>query len=351
MERRRTAAQLAFSTFLLCLFLPSFSQSEATVTELVTKNIQAAGGAEKLASLKNFSFKAGPRTFYLSSAGQMKILTEMKKPIVTEVILVDNDKVQRNCYNNISEFVGLQKATYQTLAKLRSGLFTLARLKDDLEYGGLKAFGPKKHHLLKTKVDELEVEFYLDSEEYRIERIVFKGYTPGGDKFEINHDYGVYQEIEGFYIPSSWFGSQVGTRGELIEVSDVTFNQTLAEDFFSTLEVNVGEVKIEAGGLSGSVVEVVFRRGLLMIGTNWTSQCLQKAGFKTNDKLILSAGGQEIDIEFFESQPPRNDLGPGAKIMIPNRSDENYLVYLWSEEFKDLTETLSPLSPIQVKKK
>jgi len=351
MDRRRTAVQVVILTFLLCLVLPSFTQPEATVTELVTKNIQAAGGAEKIASLENFSFKAGPRTFYFSSAGQMKILTEMKKPIVTEVILVDDDKVQRNCYNNISEFGRLQKATYQTLAKLRSGLFTLARFKDELEYGGLKAFGPKKLHLLKTKVDELEVEFYLDSDEYTIERIVFNGYTPGGDKYEINHDYGVYQEIDDFNIPSSWFGSQVGTRGQLIEVSNLKFNQNLEKDFFSTLDVNVGEVKIEGGGLSGNVVDVVFRRGMLMIGTNWTNKCVQKAGFKTNDKIILSVGGQEIDIEFYESQPPRNALGPGAKIMVPNRRDENYLVYLWSEEFKDLAETLSPLSEIQVKKK
>ncbi len=195
------------------------------------------------------------------------------------------------------------------------------------------------------------MKFYLDSEEYTIKRIVFKGYTPGGDKYEINHDYGVYQEIEGFNIPSSWFGSQVGTRGQLIEVSEVTFNQTLPDDFFSTLEVNVGEVKIEEAGLSGAVVEVEFRRGVLIIGTNWTSKCVQKAGFKTNDTLILSAGGKDIDIEFHESQPPRNALGPGAKIMLPNRRDENYLVYLWSEEFKDLAEALSPLAPIQVKKK
>ena len=304
-----------------------------------------------MVSLKNFSFKAGLRTFYLSSAGQMKIATEMMKPVVTEVILVDSDKVQRNCYNNISEFERLQKATYQTLAKLLSGVFTLARFKDELEYGGIKAFGPKKHHLLTTKADELEVEFYLDSEEYTIKRIVFKGYTPGGDKYEINHDYGVYQEIEGFNIPSSWFGSQVGTRGQLIEVSDLKFNQTLTEDFFSTLEVNVGDVKIEEGALSGAVVDIAFRQGILMVGTNWTSKCIQKAGFKTNDKLILSAGGKDVDIEFYESQPPRGALGPGTKIMLPNRRDENYLVYLWSEEFKDLAEALSPLAPIQVKKK
>ncbi len=351
MNRRKRVIHAASFIFLMCLVLSSFAQTEVTVNEIVKKNIQAAGGAEKLASLENFSFEAGPRTFYFSSAGQMKILTKMKKPIITEVILVDNNKVQRNCYNNISEFGRLQKATYQTLAKLRSGVFTLVRFKDELEYAGLKAFGPKKHHLLKTKVNELEVEFYLDSDAYTIERIVFKGYTPGGDKYEINHDYGVYQENEGFKIPSSWFGSRVGTRGQLIEISNVKFNQHLEKDFFSTLDVNVGEVKIEEGGLSGAAVNVMFRQGVLMIGTNWTSKCVKNAGFKTNDKLILSAGGKKIDIEFYESQPPRNALGPGAKIMVPNRRDENYLVYLWSEEFKDLAETLSPLSPIQVKKK
>jgi len=317
--------------------------------KIVEENIKAAGGAENLLQVKNFSFKYGSMTYYMSSDGQMK-LTQGKDAIITEVILVDQDGAKRNCFNNITELTGHQKSTYQGLAKLRCGLFTLSHFKGQLEFEGLRKFGPKEHYLLTTHIGDLDVEFYLDPEEYTIKRLVFKGFDPSEGQFEINHDFGPYQEINGLKIPSSWFDSQVGARGRTYEVGDVKLNQSLEEDFFSKLEVNVGNVEIEQGALNGNVVQSTFRRNMLTIDTNWTDDCIQKAGFKAKDRLILEIGGREITVDFYDLPPPRSSYSPGSSFMIPNQRSENYLIYIISPKDKDLVEKIEPLLPIRIKK-
>lgn len=320
------------------------------VDKIVEQNILAAGGKANLSKIKNYSFTYGSTNYYLSTDGVMK-LTEGRTPIITEVTLNEKDKVRRNCFNNTTEFTGLQKSIYQCLARLRAGLFTLSHFQGQLKYHGLKSFGPQELHMLSTNMDGLQVEFYLGAQDSLLKRLVLKGYDEQQNKYEENHDFGPYQEIEDVKIPSSWFSSQVGTRGSSVEISDVKVNQPLEKDFFSNLDVNVGDVEIGQGFLKGNIVQSSFRRNILTIGTNWTDVCLQKAGFNAEDKLILQIADTELEIDFLESFPPRNSLGPGSKFMVPNRRGDNYLIYLISPEFSKLAEQLDTLSPIRVKKK
>lgn len=333
----------------LAFLLGSVLMSCSKANKIIEENIKAAGGAENLLEVKNFSFKYGATTYYMSSDGTMK-LTQGRDPIITEVILVDQDGAKRNCFNKITELTGHQKSTYQSLAKLRSGLFTLAHFKGQLELKGLKKFGPKEHYMLTTNVGDLEVEFYLDPEEYTIKRLVFKGFDPSEGQYEVNHDFGAYQEINGVKIPASWFDSRVGARGSMYEIGDVKLNQSLEEGFFSKLEVNVGKVEIERAALNGNVVQSALRRNRLMIDTNWTDDCIQKAGFRAKDKLILEIGGQEIAVDFYDSSPPRSAYKPGVNFMFPNQRSENYIIYITSPQNKDLVEKIEPLLPIRVKK-
>lgn len=338
--------------FTVCFLILSGSAVlfSSDADRIVEQNILAAGGKANLSKIKNYSFTYGPTTYYLSTDGVMK-LTEGQAPIITEVILIGKDKAQRNCFNNISEYSGLQKSIYQCLAYLRAGLFTLRHFQGQLEYHGLKSFGPQKLHMLSTKAGDLEAEFYINSEDYLLKRLVLKGYDEEQNKHEENHDFGPYQEVEGVKIPSSWFASQVGIRGSSVEISDIKINQPLEEGFFSNLDVNVGEVEIGQGSLKGNIVQSSFRRNILTIDTNWTEVCIQKAGFKAEDKLVLLVADTELEIDFRESFPPRNELGPGSKFMTPNRRGDNYLIYLISPEFSQLAEQLDTLMPIRLKKK
>ncbi len=350
MKTLRGKIYLLGSFFLFSAAFLSLSQPNSTLEELLEKNIQAAGGKEKISRVKNYTFKHGTTSYYMSAEGLMKI-TEGQGPIITEVIIADQNTVRRNCFNQITEISGLEKSTYQVLAGLRCGLFTLIKFKDQLDFKGIKRFGPKEYYLLTTAIDDLKIEFYLDREEFILKRIVFQGFNQARGKYEINHDLGPYQEIEGVKIPSSWFSSRVGTRGRTYEIADTKMNLELEKDFFSNLEVKVGKIKIDEGALQGNVVEFMFQRGILMIATNWTKDCLRRAGFNAEDKLILQVSEEEVEIDFYESMPPRGTFAPGKTFMIPNQRSENYLIYLWSPEFKALEEKLEPLLPIRVRRK
>lgn len=340
---------LKFILFFLTgsLFLSAQSLS---LDEVVKKNMTWAGGEEEISQINNYFFRAGNENYFLSSNGIMKI-TEGKEPVVSEIILVEKDRVTRNCFGKIQEFSGILKASYQALAKLRSGLFTLKNFRDTLEYRGLKKFGGKENHVLTGKIEELEIRFYLEPDDFSIKRIVLHGYYPDESLYEVNIDFGPYEKFQGFSLPKSWFVSQVGTRGQLYEISEIQFNKELPPDFFSSLELNIGKVEIGKGRLKGNLVEFnIARNNRLMLSTNWTVDCLTKAGFSPGDKVILKAADVEIPATYFEERPPREEMGPGAIFMMPDPQDQNLITYILSSKYSALSEKLELLLPIELLK-
>jgi hypothetical protein len=320
-----------------------------SVKEIVQKNIQAAGGQEKIAQIKNYTCRIGFSMIYVSADGRMKSASGMP-PVITEVILTDQKIAKRNSYNNITEFKGLDRATYQGLAMLRSGLFTIKNFEDILQYKGIKSFGPEQHHCLSAQIDDLNVDFYLDSDSFLIKRIVFQGHEPDGDKYEINHDFGPYQEVEGIKIPSSWFNSKVGVRGDLYELTNVKLNQPLEDKLFSTLDVNVGETKIEKDTLIGNITNTLFLYNMLIINTNWTKESFSGTGFQSKDKLAVQLGDKKIEIDFYDYPPPRSIFGPAAKLMMPSDRDVNFVIILGPPEYHTLSKDIKALQTIRVKK-
>jgi hypothetical protein len=330
------------------------AQTNLSLKDIVMKNIQASGGKEKISQFRNFCFKAGLATYHVSSDGKMKI-TSGKEPVITEVILIHPDRVQRNSFNEITDVGGLDKTVYQCLAKLYSGLWTLANFEKQLSYEGVKAFGPEKLHLLSTKTEGIKINFYLDSLEYRMKRILFQGYLPDGQKYEVNYDFGPYQEFEGLELPTSWFCSQVGARGTLFEITDMKLNQLLEADFFSKLEVNAGQVEVAESFLKGNVIEFRVVPNSLYIITNWTKKLIEKAGFKTKDHLIVSLDGVEKELIFYASAnelPSQSTFVEGAQIMtFDARAGETYVIQFYATDFSQISEKLAPLLPIQIKRK
>lgn len=350
MIKIRSLRMIMILLLLLAFGSKSFPQKTLSLEEVLEKNLQSAGPAKTIAGVKNFSFRVSQKTYYISQAGNMKI-TSGQAPIITEVILThaNTGKTERNCYNRITEFEGLIKSTYYSLALLRSGLFTLRQFQDKLTYKGVKRFGPESLHMLTALMDNLQIHFYLDAELFNLKRLVLEGYTQGRGKYEVNHDFGPLQEIEGIKIPSSWFSSQVGARGTTHEITDVKINPALPNDFFSDLDINVGQVTIGDKNLEGNIVTFNARRkNMTIISTNWTIDSMQKAGFEGGETLTLEIAGKEIPVKFYALPPSRNIIQPGVKILIPNRRDENYLIYLMTSEYRDIIPQLAPLLPIRV---
>lgn len=326
-----------------------------SVKEIIQKNLEASGGGQKLGQIQNLSFRTGNTRAVVSAGGELKLVSG-KEPVVTEVILVKEDGVRKNSYNSMTEIMDPQKTVYQTLARLYAGLFSLSRFEAQLKFEGMKTYGPEKlYHLTIAKPGALKIDFFLGSEDFCLRRLVFQGLTSGGDKYEVNYDFGPFEEIEGLRIPLSWFSSQVGTRGNLAEVAEVRTNLPLAEDFFARLEVNIGTTEAAAGVLKGNILDSSSSPQRLTITTNWTRTDIEKAGLQTGDRLAFLVDGTEFELVFYSSareMPPQNELAQGVRLMttLP-RDGETYVIQFIAVDTAGIASRVKLLAPIEIKKK
>ncbi|MDH7513035.1 MAG: hypothetical protein QHH14_08825 [Clostridiales bacterium] len=350
----RTGFWIILPAFVAILF-SGVNGADFSVGEILKKNIEASGGGQKLGQVQNFSFRTGSTRAVVLASGELK-LTSGKEPVVTEVILVKGDQVQRNSYNTITEITDPQKTVYQTLARLYAGLFSLKNFEDKLKLEGIKTYGVEKlYHLTLTKTGAVEVDFFLRTDDFTLKRLVFQGLTPEGEKYEVNYDFAPFEETKGVRIPLSWFSSQVGARGSLAEAAEVAINQPLTEDFFSRLEVNIGTAEVAAGVLQGNVIDSRSSPFGLTIITNWTLTDVGKAGLKTGDRLTFLVNGIESELIFYASaqeMPDQNELAKGARLMtIPPRGGETYVIQFVGVDTKDIAARLKPLAAIELRKK
>jgi len=353
--RRITYSRLAVGLAIL-LIMPCIAQAQAELSlkDVLEKNLEASGGREKIAQVQNLAFKVGSSRYVTATDGRMKVLTG-KEPVVTEAILAGKDKVQRNSFNNIADLTGTQKAVYQTLAKLYAGLFSLEKFEKELQLQGLKSFGPETLYQLSSKADGLIVDFYLRTENFLLKRMVFHGLTPEGDKYEVNYDYPPFEQAEGYLVPLSWFSSQVGSRGNLAELTDLKVNLPLENDFFSKLDVNMGAISSSDGLLKGNILDFNTRPNGFSIVTNWTKKDMDRAGLKTNDRLSLTIEGVESELIFYAAAnelPPQNVLAQGARVLSPMpRGGETFVIQFIASETTEITPKLKILASIEIKKK
>jgi len=341
------------TVFVLCFIgfvFESPAQEPLSVKALVEKNVQAAGGTDKIASIKNCTFTLGPETVYVTADGQMKITTG-KAPVISEITLVNKDKVIKNCFNEVTELTGSDKSITRVLAMLRSGLYTMSKLESLLKSEGIKRFGPVIYYAVSAQAEGLKVYFYLDSTEFTIKRIVFQGQDKKGESYEMSQDFGPYQTMDGITLPTSWYSAKVGARGETYTMENVKWNQPLEGAFFTDYAVNVGTVKIAKGELSGQIVDVGRMGNYVVIYTNWTPKCIQQAGFAPKDKLMLQISNKALEVVLEESQPSRTAMSTGGMTMFPSASGVNYVILLSQSAGNDISESLAPMQTINIKSK
>ncbi|OGD22723.1 MAG: hypothetical protein A2Y69_05775 [Candidatus Aminicenantes bacterium RBG_13_59_9] len=355
MKRSILAGTAAAIFLLMALSSPSSAGEDLSLKALIQKNIEASGGREKLSQVQNLSFRTGNTRFVIAASGELKLSTG-KDPVVTEVILVKDGRVQRNSYNTITDIPDPEKTVYLTLARLYAGLFSLWKYEDQLKLEGMAAFGPEKlYHLTLTKPGSIKVDFFLRPDDFRLKRLVFQGKTTDGDIYEVNTDFGPFEPAEGLNIPLSWFSSQVGTRGNLAEVTEVKLNQPLSGDFFSELKVNVGMTEAEPGRMKGNVLDFNSSAYGLSVSTNWRKNDIEKAGLRTGDKLSFLVEGVESEVVFYATPgeiPNQSELAQGARLMMPMpRGGDTYVIQFIAVDTAPIASKLKPLTPIEIRKK
>ncbi len=350
--RRRWAAGILI---LLGAASMAAAQDNLSLEDILRKNIEASGGKAKLDQVTTLSFRTGGTRNVASSSGELKI-TSGREPVVTEAVLVAGGKVVRNAFGVLSEVTGPQATVYQTMAKLYAGLFSLARFEGQLQLAGVKSFGPEKlYHLApKATVGPVAVHFYLRADDFLLKRLVFSGTTPDGDVYEVNYDFAPFEDVEGLKLPLSWFASQVGTRGNLTEMSEVKTNMVLDQGYFAKAETNVGRTEASPGQLKGNVLDWSASPFGLTIVTNWTRKDIDAAGLRTGDKLVLLIGEDEYTLAFYAQTselPPRNELAQVARLLAPMpRGGETFAIQVIGSEGEPLAAKLAPLAALSLKK-
>jgi hypothetical protein len=354
MKRAWSAGAVAGIFLWTALSTPAPAGDELSIEVIVQKNIEASGGKEILSQVKSLSFRTGNARLVAAANGDLKLMTG-KEPVITEVILVKDGRVQRNSYNTVSDIPDPEKTVYRTLAKLYAGLFSLLEFEGELKLEGLAAFGPEKlYHLTPAKPGSVEVGFFLRPDDFRLKRLVFQGKTSEGDVYEVNTDFGPFEAVESFNMPLSWFSSQVGTRGNLAEATDVKLNQPLPGDFFSELKVNVGATEVGPGQLKGNVLDFNSNRYGLSVNTNWKKSDVEKAGLRTGDKLSFLVEGLESELVFYATSaevPTRNELPQGARVLTFPWFGETYVIQFIGVDTGAVEAKLKPLTPIEIRKK
>jgi len=339
----------------------AFIQAERTsvpesVADIVKRNVAAAGGEARLASIRNLSFTAGENAFYITPAGTMKIVVQGLPPAVIEVVLVDRGLIRRNRLNEMIETPDIEKARFALYAKLFGGCFTIRNFAADLRFEGTRRFGPETFYRLSAAVPPMTVEFDLDTAECLLRQVALRGTNPDGSRYEEFFDMGRYQDIQGVKMPSSWFRSLVGGRGNLSEISGVFFDVPLDKDFFATTAVNAGEVNVSAGVLEGNILALLDQRGSFVLVTNWTPGQAEKAGLTSGAGLVLRIEDLDREAVFYarsNEAESANAYQQGARIMTfdPQRGGTFWILFFApsAEEAAAVKAKVKGLSPVSVR--
>jgi hypothetical protein len=204
----------------------------------------------------------------------------------------------------------------------------------------------------------------VDTETFPVKRMTLEAYSPEEGHFEYGYEFGPPMDVGGFCMPSVIFsapvGSQTSVNPELQSLSEVRFNSTLDARFIETVDINMGDVSAEPGLLKGNVLDVLAlspTRSPFIVVTNWQNRDIKKGGLRSDDRLVLEAGGQEIELTLRIPVDENNAVdysAPDARIMSmdPFRGDL-YYIYLNLQDAEmaaRLNSRLEALLPIQVKK-
>lgn len=330
--------------------------SAESVADIVKRNVAAAGGEARLALVRNLSFTAGGNDYYVTPAGTLKIVVQGLPPAVIEVILVERGLIRRNRLNEMIDTPDIEKARFALFAKLFGGCFTIRNFAADLRLEGIRRFGPETFYRLSAAVPPMTVEFDLDTSECLLRQVALRGTNPDGSRYEEFFDMGRYQDIQGVKIPSSWFRSLVGGRGNLSEISGVSFDVLLDKNFFTTTAVNAGEVKVAAGALEGQILALLDQRGSFVLVSNWTPGQAEKAGLTSGANLALRIEDLEREAVFYASSSEAesaNAYQQGARIMTfdPQRGSTLWILFFApsDEEAALVKAKVKGLSPMSVR--
>jgi hypothetical protein len=316
-----------FFSILLSLFLffsvASYSQTETVgnPSSIILKNLRASGGTRELRNVKILSFKTPAAIYTANSTGQLKVNYGFQDPVIFKILLINDQKVLCNSLDEVSTLEGFEKDRWITLGKLIGGCFTLKNFTGPWLYKGLKKMGLETYHLLTTSQGNLKVDVLVDSTSYLVKQMALQSKDTEGEFWAQTWEFGEYKKIQGIFLPSNFFFSQVGVKGTNTPrtqvITDISLNTTVEPDYFKNIKISIGKKFVKLGYLQGQVTGVFFYEEDMFcrIFTNWGAKDLMEAGFTKGDRIIVSSGDLEFKARFYRVE---NDVDDPSVYLPPN---------------------------------
>jgi len=357
--------EVCIALCMLCIVaaaLPVYA-GEMTVEQIISRNIAAAGGKEKLDGLNSTSIEIFSRgrlfsTAYTQGKNIMKMVSG-EPPIIQSITIVKSDKVDRKTFEPDRPFLEREKCLYLSLEKLISGAFTIKNFEGELTYIGLKKLGPETHYVMGTRIAACPVQINIDAETNLIKRMVIEDNSPEAAGYKATYDFLPAVESAGFIIPSGWYQCDLGigasARGVQYELKNFTVNPQIEKDFFSRMELNMGAVTAVPGSVKGNLTNSQYNSdgayGYFI--TNVLEGDMKKAGLNVEDKVSIKYGDKELEAMVFTST---NDIDakvstPGNILFLNFSGTAYYGIIMFGDQFKPLFSEFQPLREFTISKK
>ncbi len=320
--RTARAALVAAVIIWLAIFLGADAQEPAapppalSVADILARNAAAAGGAAALDGIRALSFRSGTSTYQAAADGRMRVLSSFPGSGAFESVLVAADgTVRRDTLERVETLAGPEAARWRCLARFFGGGFTPRLFRGPFASGGLRAYGPVRHHVLTARDGDADLSFSFDASDFLVKRLVLRATTPEGDPYELSCEFDGYKASQGIQFPSSCYFSQVGMGGtgapQPRPVTDPAVNPDLPADAFGQFGVDVGPRRAAPGLLEGRTMFGIGYddEGTGMIFVNWSREDVAAAGFAKGDRLAVDVDGFAYEAAYY---PPGEENVPGA---------------------------------------
>lgn len=165
--------------FFILLFIIFFIQlvmaTSATIkkaNEIISHSVNKLVGKDQFNRIGNLTFKTSSRDYrtvekvYFADDQQNFKMTVGYGPYIERVTVFRSGKINDKNFLSEQELTNYEKTELTCFAKLISGIFTLVKFKNELDFTGKKKYGFKEYYIFKSRLYNHEVSFYLESDTF-----------------------------------------------------------------------------------------------------------------------------------------------------------------------------------------
>lgn len=290
-----------------------------TAQEIIAKNLDAVGGAEKIRAIHCMTIKGLTGSALLPPTEEITLFLEkpdkMRQQGLFRIILCRDGKVFYNSAGEERELTGnaLDGLNYRlgfyhnamSLLKWENA-FATAQLE------GMKRYGPSDQYVLRFPgaVNGHDMHVYIDAKTYLIDRLVYRIRQDGAGTLQVVNSLRDYKEFAGIRFPSRVVYDKVGWEEgpSQFVLNEVEVNPKLEEGLFDNAKIDFGTVTWDGDTVTGEIMGIM--NGSLL--TNITLEEIVGHGNEILSWMDLTVNDTKLQVKILKNiQTSASHIKPG----------------------------------------